>query len=101
MTAAREIGGREVRLRAAELIEERGWRQEVRRGELTTLCAAEAVSAATEELAGGDIGGAGWRGLNEAAHSPIFGGSVLALVRWNDERGRTEDEVLELLRSAA
>ena len=86
---APSVTTREVYLRAADLIEERGWCQ----GKFGTddrLCILGAIFAAERE----------WhRSIGLDALRMVIGRDVI--VPWNDQEGRTQEEVVSALREAA
>lgn len=107
----REITARpvDVRLRAAELIEKRGWWQGGSTGPLGQMCGLRACFSAARELI--EEGGAlpawqlgpavtrlGRAALLELEDELIMRGMVGSVSSYNDRPGRTVSEVLALLR---
>jgi hypothetical protein len=79
----------EIRLKAAELIEERGWCQRCAQDKDGSICADEAVALAAGKE----------RGLLIAVHVGMgFYNDGPALFLWNDDPSRTKKEVLARLR---
>lgn len=79
----------ELRLKAAEIIEERGWWQGGFDGPNGECCMLEALYAAENYVAFGSV--------TRAAQDMGFGG-IDPIVSWNDAPGRTKAEVLDRLR---
>lgn len=89
--------GQQVLLDAADLIEEKGWIQGANWRPGLGYCVFGAINKVTQnDLAFSDAVG---RVLTEIGrlNQPWTGG----IARWNDEPGRTKDEVLAALRKAA
>lgn len=81
---------RDVLLKAADLIEERGWGQGFCR---TSPCAVDAIST-TGAKSDWPAGGRALEALRDHLQVPSIAG-------WNDQPGRTQAEVVTALREAA
>lgn len=93
---------RELRERAALLIEQRGWRQGDWRGPNGELCLDAALVIAAGKIEPEDLAEE-WPALATAADDEIaaelgFGSSGSSCAHWNDDPRRTKAEVLAALR---
>jgi hypothetical protein len=79
----------EVLLRAVDLIEERGWCQHKLRSSEGSICTEQAIREASPGV---------WR--LPLMHFAAFLGEA-EVHHWNDDRGRTKEEVVSALRQAA
>ena len=92
-------------LRAAQIIRERGWIQDVGEGDHGEVCLAQAHENAMSEQfgrSGGDV----WTRRDYEAYEDSFDVMVRAIGssqpwEWNDEPGRTKEEVIEALERMA
>lgn len=83
---------RQLAFRAAQLIEKYGWVQGHSGGPNEGYCILGALKAVQE----GTIGSVAW----VCAHicDVVYdGGEVFSVVQWNEKRGRTKEDVIDLL----
>lgn len=86
---------KEVLLKAAEIIEERGWCQGSYNKETGEVCAKGGLRKA---VGWPHQDGEGYYGALDALYTLIGAGTILS---WNDTPGRTKSDVITALRQAA
>lgn len=96
------ITAQDVLSAAADVIDQRGWRQNTPTTFDLPLCAGEAIDFAAAKLAvDREIRNQAMDLLVERIQMPLtFGAPVGAIVHWNDQYGRTQEQVVATLRGA-
>jgi len=92
---------KEALLRAAALLEARGWVQRTGRGENGEYCLSEAIVEMTGIFLGASNGVRVWNGTVDLVAQEVGVASVAGVVAWNDAPDRTQEEVVGLLRRVA
>jgi hypothetical protein len=92
---------REALLKAALLLEAEGWAQGMSQGADGGYCLSQAIVEVTGIFMGASNGAKVWGAAVDLVAQEVGVASVAGLVGWNDVPGRTQQEVVDLLRRVA